>query len=641
MPPKGEPLSAAQVAILRTWIDQGAKWPDRAGDAPEAVWWSLRPLARPPLPSLTAADAKWVRTPDRRLRPRQAAREGAGARAGGRPAHADPPAVLRPDRPAADAGGGRRVRRRHRSATPTRSWWTACSPRRTTASAGRGTGSTWSTTATRTATTRTSRGPTPGRIAITSSAPSTATSRTPASSQEQLAGDVLFPGTRRRHRGARLHRRRAVGLHRPRRGAGDEDRRQDRPPPRPRRHGGEHHRHLHAASRCSAPSATTTSSIRSRRRITTACRRSSRPSIAPTGATTPTRPSAKRRADLEAPAASCCDAARPSSTARGRADGPGRSSPSSTRKIAARGKPRPTGRSRRRSSATTAASCRRPTWSNGCRSIWNSRWPSSAVVLHRLPRRLQRHRRRLRLPACASRSRCPTIPSSRRASRSIADQTTARRAEPRPRAADASRPAARAARYVRVTATKLAPRQNDFIFALAELEVLDAAGKNVARRSGRSRRSIPSRRRRAGARRTLWTATSPAPAGRRRRTGHAARRARAAASPTPCRRRGPQGARRRRPRAGRRRMRELADAAAAARGLRRRRPHRQRRVPRHRAGRRQAAADPRPAARRRDASPARKSAPGRCRVFPDLPARFDLPPDHAEGERRAALAHWI
>ncbi|MEO2049897.1 MAG: DUF1553 domain-containing protein [Pirellulales bacterium] len=36
------------------------------------------------------------------------------------------------------------------------------------------------------------------------------------------------------------------------------------------------------------------------------------------------------------------------------------------------------------------------------------------------------------------------------------------------------------ARFVRVTATKLAPRQNDFIFALAELKVLNAAGDNVA-----------------------------------------------------------------------------------------------------------------------------------------------------------------
>lgn len=36
------------------------------------------------------------------------------------------------------------------------------------------------------------------------------------------------------------------------------------------------------------------------------------------------------------------------------------------------------------------------------------------------------------------------------------------------------------ARYVRITATKLVPRQNDFIFALSELDVIDATGKNLA-----------------------------------------------------------------------------------------------------------------------------------------------------------------
>ncbi|OWK43011.1 DUF1553 domain-containing protein [Fimbriiglobus ruber] len=42
--------------------------------------------------------------------------------------------------------------------------------------------------------------------------------------------------------------------------------------------------------------------------------------------------------------------------------------------------------------------------------------------------------------------------------------------------------AGRTGRYVRVTATKLAPRQNDYILALAELEALDAAGHNLATR---------------------------------------------------------------------------------------------------------------------------------------------------------------
>ncbi|NDB77299.1 MAG: DUF1553 domain-containing protein, partial [Verrucomicrobia bacterium] len=36
------------------------------------------------------------------------------------------------------------------------------------------------------------------------------------------------------------------------------------------------------------------------------------------------------------------------------------------------------------------------------------------------------------------------------------------------------------ARFIRLTATKLAPRQNDFIFALAELQVFDSTGSNVA-----------------------------------------------------------------------------------------------------------------------------------------------------------------
>ena len=40
--------------------------------------------------------------------------------------------------------------------------------------------------------------------------------------------------------------------------------------------------------------------------------------------------------------------------------------------------------------------------------------------------------------------------------------------------------AGKTARFIRVTATKLAPRMNDFIFALAELQALDPTGKNLA-----------------------------------------------------------------------------------------------------------------------------------------------------------------
>ncbi len=78
MPPKPKKrLTAAEVATLRVWIDQGAKWPDDGSTTEKAeVWWSLRPLKKPTPPM--AADG-WARTPidafvltklrEKRLRP--------------------------------------------------------------------------------------------------------------------------------------------------------------------------------------------------------------------------------------------------------------------------------------------------------------------------------------------------------------------------------------------------------------------------------------------------------------------------------------------------------------------------------------------------------------------------------------------
>jgi len=40
-------------------------------------------------------------------------------------------------------------------------------------------------------------------------------------------------------------------------------------------------------------------------------------------------------------------------------------------------------------------------------------------------------------------------------------------------------------------------------------------------------------------------------------------------------------------------------------------------------------------------NPAEEVGPGTLTVVPELSARFDLPPDHTEGERRAALAKWL
>ncbi|MEX2288321.1 MAG: PSD1 and planctomycete cytochrome C domain-containing protein [Planctomycetaceae bacterium] len=59
MPPDGKRLSEKQIALIRTWIDQGAKWPETINPDPsEAVpslnadFWSLRPLVRPQLPAV-------------------------------------------------------------------------------------------------------------------------------------------------------------------------------------------------------------------------------------------------------------------------------------------------------------------------------------------------------------------------------------------------------------------------------------------------------------------------------------------------------------------------------------------------------------------------------------------------------------
>ncbi|MBI5758133.1 MAG: PSD1 domain-containing protein [Planctomycetales bacterium] len=55
MPPKGEPLSAAQVETLRRWIVSGAEWPDH---------WAYRPLRKPEPPRFASPDDEaWCRTP--------------------------------------------------------------------------------------------------------------------------------------------------------------------------------------------------------------------------------------------------------------------------------------------------------------------------------------------------------------------------------------------------------------------------------------------------------------------------------------------------------------------------------------------------------------------------------------------------
>jgi len=62
MPPEGEPLSAAQLALLKNWIAQGAKGPaDEQPERDPRDHWAFQTPVRPAVPQV--ADAGWSRNP--------------------------------------------------------------------------------------------------------------------------------------------------------------------------------------------------------------------------------------------------------------------------------------------------------------------------------------------------------------------------------------------------------------------------------------------------------------------------------------------------------------------------------------------------------------------------------------------------
>lgn len=207
---------------------------------------------------------------------------------------------------------------------------------------------------------------------------------------------------------------------------------------------------------------------------------------------------------------------------------------------------------------------------------------------------------------------------------------------PNPGTAPASFPAPpEPVRFVRVTATKSAPRRNDFVFALAELQVFDAAGRNLAEGAPvAASGSIEAPVRWAA--RNLTDGIFPAATGgevaalRRAREEVVARRAgrdlidrrdRIAASlgqvRTELRDLPPQ---------------QLVYAGTVHTGSGNFR------------GTGASGGRPRPIyvlARGDVTKPGREVGPGALSAVRELPHRFDLPPDAPEGARRAALARWI
>ena len=117
MPPPEmhKPLSEAQIALIRRWVEEGAEWEGH---------WAFTPLVAPTPPEPPSrAEETPVRNPDRRLHPERPGTGRTRALARGRPCHPDPPAQPRPHRAAAEPGGDRdlslclakRSRRRLRS----------------------------------------------------------------------------------------------------------------------------------------------------------------------------------------------------------------------------------------------------------------------------------------------------------------------------------------------------------------------------------------------------------------------------------------------------------------------------------------------------------------------------------------------
>ena len=180
-------------------------------------------------------------------------------------------------------------------------------------------------------------------------------------------------------------------------------------------------------------------------------------------------------------------------------------------------------------------------------------------------------------------------------------------------------------RYVRITATKLAPRRDDFIFALAEVQVTAADGADVA----------------TGAVVTSLDSIEAPPRWQMKNAvdGQSPAQAAAAVAPLEAEREALLAKTRDEKVAA-----ELATVTAgldeAAKELKRLPAMKKAYAPTAR----QRGGKPRTIhvlSRGNVLTPAHEVGPGALALVGSLQSRFDLPPDHAEGDRRAALARWL
>ncbi|HEY2910220.1 MAG TPA: DUF1553 domain-containing protein, partial [Gemmataceae bacterium] len=194
-------------------------------------------------------------------------------------------------------------------------------------------------------------------------------------------------------------------------------------------------------------------------------------------------------------------------------------------------------------------------------------------------------------------------------------------------------------RFIRVTATKLAPRQNDFIFALAELEAIDADGRNLA--AGKPATALDSIEAPIRWRKTNLTdgIFPPVP----RLAAEELTKLKDRASALFREALGPSGIRDR--------DQAVRERAAATRALDDLGPPRQivyagavHKGAGNFVGTGNVGGKPRPIhilPRGDVTKPGKEVGPGALAAMPGINGRFALAPNHSEGDRRAALAKWL